>query len=880
MKRSTRRWLLVYLAALVLSHLFRAFLPASSEVAPGDRVLEVPEVKGEADTGRTIRLAYLDSDPTGKHSPTALPPREESSPQPLAKEVVVLVHGSPGDKTNFAAVLPGLAEDRRVLVPDLPGFGRSTHRVADYSARAHARYVLEMLDALKVERAHLVGFSLGGAVVLSIQDLAPERVASISLVAAVGVQELELLGDYHLNHALHALQLGGLWLLEQAVPHFGALDNLVLGLPYARNFFDTDQRPLRGVLERYPGPMLIVHSSNDVLVPMAAAREHHRIAAQSELEVLEKNHFFVFTDGETLARRLQAFFGRVEGSTATTRATADPRRLAAAALPFDSRAEPPLGGLSLALVLLALAAATLVSEDLTCIGAGLLVSSGRLSLASASVACLLGIYLGDLLLYSSGRWLGCRALHRRPFSWLLRPEDVERSSRWFDRRGPVIILLSRFLPGTRLPTYFAAGLFRTRFWRFNFYFLLAAVLWTPLVVGLSAWLGAGTQEVITDLGRWAWLGLVTAALLVLFGTRILLPALSRRGRRLLRGKLRRLVRWEYWPPWVFYPPVVVWVLWLGLRYRSPTLFTAANPAIPAGGFLGESKSDILAGLSPPEGFLARWVLLPSSLSPQERQRRALGFLERHGLDLPVVLKPDAGQRGIGVQILRDEGALRRALVELREDVILQEYVAGQEFGVFYVRLPEESRGRIFSVTEKQLPEVVGDGRSTIEELILEDPALLAMAPYYLRVQGARLEEVLPAGRRHRLVELGTHCRGAVFLDGREVLTPELEAAFDELSRSFEGFYFGRYDVRTADLEAFRGGTGFKVLELNGVTSEATHIYDPANSLVSAYRTLFEQWRLAFEIGHRNALAGTAPTPVRELLRLIWTSRRPKEPATR
>jgi hypothetical protein len=46
-----------------------------------------------------------------------------------------------------------------------------------------------------------------------------------------------------------------------------------------------------------------------------------------------------------------------------------------------------------------------------------------------------------------------------------------------------------------------------------------------------------------------------------------------------------------------------------------------------------------------------------------------------------------------------------------------------------------------------------------------------------------------------LMELGTHCRGAMFLDGGWVITPELEERFDAISRGFAGFYVGRFDVR-------------------------------------------------------------------------------------
>ncbi|MGH8595243.1 MAG: alpha/beta fold hydrolase, partial [Gammaproteobacteria bacterium] len=123
----------------------------------------------------------------------------------------MLLHGSPGDAGNFNR-LAELLPDHRLIIPDLPGFGRSTRDIPDYSIRAHAKYVIELLDQLRVERAHVLGFSMGGGVALHLAESAPERIASITMLAAIGVQEMELLGDYHLNHALHGLQLGLCWL--------------------------------------------------------------------------------------------------------------------------------------------------------------------------------------------------------------------------------------------------------------------------------------------------------------------------------------------------------------------------------------------------------------------------------------------------------------------------------------------------------------------------------------------------------------------------------------------------------------------------------------------------------------------------------------------
>ena len=89
---------------------------------------------------------------------------------------------------------------------------------------------------------------------------------------------------------------------------------------------------------------------------------------------------------------------------------------------------------------------------------------------------------------------------------------------------------------------------------------------------------------------------------------------------------------------------------------------------------------------------------------------------------------------------------------------------------------------------------------------------------------------------------------------------------------FEGFYYGRFDIRTSNVDEFMRGRAYHVLEANGVTSEATHIYDPENSLVDAYRVLFEQWRLAFAIGKKNHENGAGVSGVFALLKLLGNHR--------
>ena len=627
-----RTWLVAYLLALAVSHLVRW--------SAGDPALR-PEQ--QALRWAAGQLAYVN-----------LPGPPESGALP-----VLLVHGSPAHAYDQRALAVELARGRRVLVPDLPGFGSSSREQADYSIRAQAEALRAFLDELGVARVHVVGFSLGGGAALHLQDLDPARVASLTLLSSIGVQELELLGHYGLNHALHGMQLAALWMIHELIPHFGWWDGALMDPAYARSFYDTDQRPLRGLLEKVEPPVLIVHGLKDILVSPAAAREHYRLVPQSELIMREDGHLMAYHRAPEVALALQAFLARVEQGTAPARSTAAAERVSQAARPFSETGGAPAVGVALVILMVMIALGTLVSEDLACIGAGLMVAHGGITYPWAALAAFLGIFVGDLLLFAAGRIIGRPALRRAPIRWFIKEGALQESTEWFARRGPAVILFSRFVPGSRLPTYFAAGMLHLSFWSFFLFFLVAGLLWAPLLVWVASTIGESVLETLERYRAYTLVAMAGAALLLWLIWEVLVPLFSYRGRRLLVARGRRLVQWEFWPLWAVYPPVVLYILWLGLRYRRPLLFTAANPAIPAGGLLGESKTGILDGFRAASEFIAAYRLLPGGLSPEAFRAGVLDFMAERGLAFPVVLKPDVGQRGLGVAIIRDEAALAK-----------------------------------------------------------------------------------------------------------------------------------------------------------------------------------------------------------------------------
>jgi pimeloyl-ACP methyl ester carboxylesterase/membrane protein DedA with SNARE-associated domain len=840
------RWWHAYVPLLALSHVWQLVAPPGGPPSARDGRVEVAaQTAAGPAAGGSVTIAYRDVG---------------------AGPAVLYLHGSPGSANDAADLAAALSADFRVIAPDLPGFGESTAWIPDYSISAHARYVLALMDALRIPRAHLVAHSMGSGVAFHVARLAPDRVETIVSYAGIGVQEEEGSGDYHLEHLKYAVGYALVVAVPEAVPHFGLLGPRAWRHATIRNFWDTDQRPLRALLETLETPLLLVHGREDPLVPLRAAEEHHRIVEHSELVILDASHFLVFTrhGAARLAAEIAPFLqkhldpGRApeRRTTDRSRGPGDPPQL-----PVALRLDRGMGPWA---QLAALFAGTFVSEDLTTISAGLLARAGRIDYFVAVLGCLLGIFATDVGLWAIGRVVGRRALRWRFIARRVPEASVGRFGERFDRHLGQAVVASRFLPGTRIPMYVAAGIVSRRPVAFFGWLFVAAALWTPLLVAAAMVFGPLAARPFEMLVGAGWISWALAVLLIFLLVRAVAMAFSWRGRARLAAAISRLWRWEFWPVWLFYLPLLPWIAYLAARHGGLATPTAANPGLPHGGFVGESKIAILRELP------AERIVPSVGVAPGRGDSRLAGLrahAEGSGWSLPLVLKPDEGQRGVGLKLARSWDDVAAYLAGEPRAVLAQTYDPGpHEAGIFYYRLPGEEEGKIFSITDKRFPEITGDGSSTIEELILRDGRLRMQAGVFLRRWAGRLSDVPRAGERVRLAVAGNHCQGTMFLDGAHLATPELGRAVDRVARRFSGFHFGRFDVRYGSADQIRRGEGFRIVELNGVTSESTNVYDPSFGLLAAYGTLARQWSLAFRIGAANRRRGHRVSTLASLVR--------------
>ena len=199
--------------------------------------------------------------------------------------------------------------------------------------------------------------------------------------------------------------------------------------------------------------------------------------------------------------------------------------------------------------------------------------------------------------------------------------------------------------------------------------------------------------------------------------------------------------------WLAYVPFFGYLVYLMVRHRSITLFTAANPGIASGGVAGESKSRSLVLLRRVEGAVAEFFVVARRPDVRKMADEAALRMARMQLAFPVVVKPDVGERGNGVAIVRSREEMLRYFRIAAGSVIVQRLVEGIECGIFYIRHPDQSQGRIVSIAQTCFPQVHGDGRQTLDELLLREIGAVRWRAARSRIGALRLRDIPAAGSR-------------------------------------------------------------------------------------------------------------------------------------
>lgn len=320
-------------------------------------------------------------------------------------------------------------------------------------------------------------------------------------------------------------------------------------------------------------------------------------------------------------------------------------------------------------------------------------------------------------------------------------------------------------------------------------------------------------------------------------------------------------RYEFWPARLFEAPFYIWLslqcLRRGIGIRT---LAKANYALNHGEIGLGSKFDTHQAFD--ESHFLPTSLMAEKLTSAEKATFIENFGHQHGY--PLLLKSNVGCVGKGIIKLHNGEDIETALPSLVGDYILQKFTPfNTEYGVFYTR--SQGKPRITGINRKHFPTITGNGRNTLSELARDHYRYNDHWDAFLQYHDtSRIPE---QGETVQLSFIGSHTLGCKFTDESHQITATLETAIAKVFQTQPGYNFGRIDIKAENPEAFLRGE-FVVIEVNGVASLPTHMFDPKYNLTEAYKIFLEHAALLAKIAREHRSKPMDFLPVGELLKQI------------
>lgn len=325
--------------------------------------------------------------------------------------------------------------------------------------------------------------------------------------------------------------------------------------------------------------------------------------------------------------------------------------------------------------------------------------------------------------------------------------------------------------------------------------------------------------------------------------------------------IKRIKDWEQWPFKILYAPIVPVWFWYMLRSRAVWFFTPSNPKLTFGGMDGEPKKEM-------------HDLLPVDLCPKYfNVKLSDDFLEikkslvLSGIQYPLIVKPEVGGQGILFRKIENEEHLKEYHSKVPVEYFIQEFIKYPlEVSLFYYRYPSEKKGAITGFLQKVPMHVTGNGKHTLEELLLVNTKTKKRIGELKLKHESNFNKIIPAGEVYILSHAANHNRGAHFIDLSSEINDELVSMLDEISLDINDFFYGRYDIMCNSIEELKHRKKFVILEYNGCGAEPNHFYDTGYTLTGAWKEILKHWKILFRISRYNHQQGIPYWPFMKGLR--------------
>ncbi len=275
---------------------------------------------------------------------------------------------------------------------------------------------------------------------------------------------------------------------------------------------------------------------------------------------------------------------------------------------------------------------------------------------------------------------------------------------------------------------------------------------------------------------------------------------------------------------------------------------------------GEPKKE-MHDLLPPD-------LCPAffNIQPSENFQKVLENIAAKKIDFPLIVKPEVGGQGILFRKIDTEGQLKNYHEKVPVEYFVQELIHYPlEISLFYYRHPVDVAGTISGFLQKVPMQVTGDGRHTLQELILMNSKSKKKLEDLRFKHSSKFEVILPEGEKYMLSYAANHNRGASFIDLKEEIDARLVNLLDSISYKND-FLYGRYDIMCNSIEELKERKNFVILEYNGCGAEPNHFYDTGYTLLNAWKEILKHWKVLYQISRQKYRDGINYWPLMKGIR--------------
>lgn len=291
-----------------------------------------------------------------------------------------------------------------------------------------------------------------------------------------------------------------------------------------------------------------------------------------------------------------------------------------------------------------------------------------------------------------------------------------------------------------------------------------------------------------------------------------------------------------------------------------------NPDIGGlSGMVGASKVHLNTKVYP--DFRPKDIVFEVGTTVSEMQE----LVTERKIFFPVFIKPIRGERAAGVQFLPNKSALSKVVLDSNRSYLIEEAImTTSEFCINVVRDLATQMFLVFSITERVIPTVIGDGETTIKALVLLlDMPVLQKQKIVSALEIEFLDTVLARNISQTVVRTASISYGTNYVNQRLTLAQKklLEQQMNKVLSHATGFNIGRFDIKANNLDELLAGE-FKVIELNGIGGMPTHVYETHLSLNQKQAILNEYFDLLQNFSRQQMALGLRPIGFWAALRQI------------